>query len=540
VNFASQCPGGSADQTRANNAVQQTLAAAQDGFRYTNHIPQQERQFTGTVEEFAKAFPDIMKRVVSDSFRYKTNWEKEADYVIAAARTCDEAISQVAQRIKSLGALQGTKYEACSPSINVSQRLNQNVNLQAQRGMVMTVTLPPGQNSTGQFILQVVFTRLPSDVITSAQSTMLPDRRYVVNDYRIFTATINPTPRSDKSLPTTTAGSPTPPQILAPPAYRTLDPASFKQFDGSNGFSRGIDASVVSGVVLDLNLIHLQPTVLNDPKFLNYFIRLNNCGNLEIDAQMNNEFVYPKMAAFYKDKAAEILKAVPSEIGGLSFRKAVTLGQYDLARMAFPLTTELRLDHFDIARQFSCVSTQFFGGLPTYQIRFNPVNFREMPMDELKAREFVAGSPGSRGVVLKFDLDIVEQQPTTLNGKVVFLGKIRTVTALRTDYPIPLAVLSSAGDTDRVVSPTGSPVGPPSNALPNSPEVSAHADAYGRSFLQYIRSCNAGIGRACQLAGYCYENGRGVDKDIEMARQYYQKGCDINDPGSCTHVKMLK
>jgi hypothetical protein len=175
---------------------------------------------------------------------------------------------------------------------------------------------------------------------------MLPDRRYIVNDYTIVTATINPTPRSDKSLPITTAGSLTPPQILPPPAYHTLDPASFKQFDGSSGFS----AEIVSGVILDLNLIHLQPTVLNDSKFLNYFIRINNCGSLEINTQMNNEFVYPKMAAFYKDKAAEILKAVPSELGSLSFRKPVTLGQYDLSRMTFPLTTELRLDHFDVAR----------------------------------------------------------------------------------------------------------------------------------------------------------------------------------------------
>jgi hypothetical protein len=94
----------------------------------------------------------------------------------------------------------------------------------------------------------------------------------------------------------------------------------------------------------------LQPTVLNDSKFLNYFIRINNCGSLETNAQMNNEFVYPKMAAFYRDKAAEILKAVPSELGSLSFRKPVTLGQYDLSRMTFPLTTELRLDHFDVAR----------------------------------------------------------------------------------------------------------------------------------------------------------------------------------------------
>jgi hypothetical protein len=503
------------------------LAAAQDGFRYMNHIPREKRLFTGTVEEFAKTLPTLMKQIISESGLYQTNWEKETAYVIAAARTCEDIIPRVAQRIRNLDALQGTKFEACHPSINVSTELNPKINLQGQRGIVLAVSI---RDSKGTFILQASFTRLPSDTLISAQSTMLPDRRYLVNDYSIITATINPAPLSDKG--------PIPPQTLPPPAYRTLTPTAFKQFDGSEGYSGAPDAS---GVVLDLNLMHLQPEVLNDPRFLNYFIRLNYCGGadqfydeLRLDQQMKNEFVYPRMAAFYKEKSAEILRTVPSELGSLSFRKNVTLGQYDLTRLAFPLTSELRLDHFDIVGRRGCLSNPGTDGLPAYAIRFNPVVFREMPMDELKAREYVAGTPGTRGVVLKFDLDIVQQQPIALNGKVVFTGKIRSVGVLRSgNWPGEIAVLSPEGDANTTPYSAQNPAVSQGTPSPNSPKMPAPEDPHKNAFLRDVGSCNAGYVRACEIVAYDYIHGRGVDQNIEMARKYYQKACDLGNTADC-------
>lgn len=218
-------------------------------------------------------------------------------------------------------------------------------------------------------------------------------------------------------------------------------------------------------VMLDLNLARLKPTLISDDQpFLNYFIMLNNCGDMGMFRALKSEFDYPGMAGFYKSKAAEILGSLSLPVGAMS--PEYFLGEYDPARHSFPFVgygrsgaprKPVKLDSLSvttdrgglpcgnavqIATSVRYTSARPDGVLsnlgPAYTMSFKENNeFTELPMDETHAREYVDGlRGGARMVTLLIDFDVLPQAPTmTTTGGVVYIrlaGKINKVTAVKT------------------------------------------------------------------------------------------------------------
>lgn len=213
---------------------------------------------------------------------------------------------------------------------------------------------------------------------------------------------------------------------------------------GSPGRPGGSD-----GVLLDLNLMRLQPSTLDDPEFLKYFIALNNCANPQIGAELASEFEFPKLSAFYKDKAATILSAVPTtirlDLGSLA------LGQYDPIRKAFPILNggwtapgaPRQLGFFtDHVEPFPtrtdlvvCIpANRFSSNKPIYQIKFDALKFTEVPVDEAVAKDFVLKS-SDRHLQLIVDIEILPQKPNLMTAPhrpwaVGLNGKVTKVVAV--------------------------------------------------------------------------------------------------------------
>jgi len=60
-------------------------------------------------------------------------------------------------------------------------------------------------------------------------------------------------------------------------------------------------------------------------------------------------------------------------------------------------------------------------------------------------------------------------------------------------------------------------------------------------FLHYRDGCDHDHDpKSCEIVGFSYQRGEGVDKDILMARRYFQKGCDLRDEASCLQLKSFK
>jgi hypothetical protein len=237
--------------------------------------------------------------------------------------------------------------------------------------------------------------------------------------------------------------------------YGILDNATVARFRNS---------AAEPTVMLDLNLARLKPSLISDDQpFLDYFIMLNNCGDVGMFRALKSEFDYPAMAGFYKSKATEILRPFSLAVGAIS--PVYFLGEYDPARHSFPFVRDMRpgaprqpvkLDSLTISadRQGlqglpSCgnalqVATSvrlngvLSGGGPVYTVRFNANNeFAELPMDEPHAREYVEGlRGGGRIVTLLIDFDILSQAPTStpvISGvvHVNLAGEIKKVTAVK-------------------------------------------------------------------------------------------------------------
>lgn len=229
-----------------------------------------------------------------------------------------------------------------------------------------------------------------------------------------------------------------------------------------------------NGVLLDLNFMRLQSTSLNDPAFFKYFVALNNCSNPQITSLLKSEFDFPKIAAFYKERAPTILSAVPTtlrvQIGKLS------PGEYDSARKAFPIKYQGRthpgqpppqgftIDHVDpvpertallVCKPASSLLASIGGreGPPVYEIKFDRLQFTEVPMDEAKARNWILTTP-VRQLTLIMDIDILPNAPAVLTAQgrplgVVFDGQVKRVAALGMK---PLRT-ASAAETDSQQSP---------------------------------------------------------------------------------------
>ncbi len=204
----------------------------------------------------------------------------------------------------------------------------------------------------------------------------------------------------------------------------------------------------LDGVRLFMNVLRMDPTLLDDDALLKHFMALNNCEPQNYNGfmhAMGSEFDYPKMAEFYKARAPEILKGVPTilHLGLTGFQ----LGQYDSQKGSFPFLAHVNgppaptvLTDIEVKMNDSCGTGQTYGPKDPFPLRFiyyriniKPINVTEVRMDEASARKYVAtlGKYSKiRPATLYLDLDVV-QDPAKLRipaaGEHAKLGEPLTV-----------------------------------------------------------------------------------------------------------------
>lgn len=67
-----------------------------------------------------------------------------------------------------------------------------------------------------------------------------------------------------------------------------------------------------------------------------------------------------------------------------------------------------------------------------------------------------------------------------------------------------------------------------------------HHGIMGRAFAKNLAKCNAGDGGACDHTGFALAYGWGVDKDPQMAEQFYEKSCALGSKRGCSDAKYGK
>lgn len=230
---------------------------------------------------------------------------------------------------------------------------------------------------------------------------------------------------------------------MAPPAAAPVQPIT--NWDSRYGHITNDDLERINDATLrfDLNYMRLNPAVLDEKPVMQYFIALNNCNHQDVARAIDNELDYPKLAAFYKAKAPEILASLSRIIPDIAFDRyigghqtgnwvlwsnSLTLGQYDPQRKAFPLNypgkssvdipDSLSMDggHRDYAN--TCPAAAKAAGvigshLPLkYGISIKPASYRELPMDEADARRYIDNAGPQRNVFLAVDAAILDSTPT--------------------------------------------------------------------------------------------------------------------------------
>ena len=69
--------------------------------------------------------------------------------------------------------------------------------------------------------------------------------------------------------------------------------------------------------------------------------------------------------------------------------------------------------------------------------------------------------------------------------------------------------------------------------------VSASSAAKEIDFDEAVAACEKGNGSMCFMIGAMYKDGLGPEKDIEKAKVYFTKGCELGDAFSCGTLKNL-
>jgi hypothetical protein len=212
----------------------------------------------------------------------------------------------------------------------------------------------------------------------------------------------------------------------------------------------------ISGLRDDLVWFRLNPSVLEDPTAMRYFIALNNCDSRTLMKQMDSEFDYPNMVAFYKSKAPEILSQVPLWLG---YSASVHLGEYDMTKKAFPLTDSngkkitITLNSFTMSADrgplnYTCGNALAAINRPDSVLDYSltvtvpTATYSALAMDEDAARRYVEGrgagrAGGGRSITVLLEFDIPQQTPGfTPRGSggapahVQLQGKISKITVL--------------------------------------------------------------------------------------------------------------
>jgi len=232
---------------------------------------------------------------------------------------------------------------------------------------------------------------------------------------------LNPILRASGAGQNTQSGSqsqPTPPSGQSSPEnYPTLSADQMRDMAvGSND------------IAFMVRLIQMRQNAeqLNTANFigvstdLKFFIQLNNCNNPQINRLLDNEFEYPKIAAYYKERAPEILSKIPTTI---SYWLTYSLRQYDSSTHSFWVDPKPRIMPVDGIGQPNC---KIFGGPTLYKNRYGifvrspsnadgvdrylavPFGLTRLPMAEEAARQYLSSlpNPAQRQIALKFRIQL--------------------------------------------------------------------------------------------------------------------------------------
>jgi hypothetical protein len=294
-------------------------------------------------------------------------------------------------------------------------------------------------------------------------------------------------PNSESKSPTSLAmakpqpAAPDRPTSASTPSAAAL---STSQADGqsTHGVLRAEDLERIgnAGLRFDLNAIRFDPKLLEQKPVMQYFIALNNCDDLGVQRALANELDYPALASFYSAKAAEILASLPDSAGIVMFRgntkggtlwgrsyggydptlKALSLGQYDLGRKAFPILVSDKSRTFDIAGVHQVEENRSIGQVcpvagdalarfranlalpPAYTVTVPSMSFSELPMSESDARKYIESTNSRpRGVVLGVDLHLKPNPKKSSAKEFAFDGTIARVVVMDPDSYEPIGTL---------------------------------------------------------------------------------------------------
>ncbi|HTP34428.1 MAG TPA: hypothetical protein VMJ75_19760 [Candidatus Acidoferrales bacterium] len=231
----------------------------------------------------------------------------------------------------------------------------------------------------------------------------------------------------------------------------------------------------------DLNYLRLNPAALDQKPVMQYFAALNNCNHRDVERALYNELDYPAIAEFYKARAAEILAPLPRTITDVAFDRyiggsqvgnvkmwtqSLTLGEYDRRRQVFPLRFPGK-DSVEIPEAMSidsgsrklaqtCPAAQKAASavhayLPAkYEIALRPAAYRELPMDEASARQYIDSTGPQRPVFLAVDVAIQDSPPNIERGnnflaKATFEARVVRLRVIDSRTEKPLGALFDDG-----------------------------------------------------------------------------------------------
>lgn len=61
-----------------------------------------------------------------------------------------------------------------------------------------------------------------------------------------------------------------------------------------------------------------------------------------------------------------------------------------------------------------------------------------------------------------------------------------------------------------------------------------------RAYELYKNSCELGLAKGCNEAGFMSERGMGVNADVKAAVKFYEKACKMGLEVGCENAKILK
>jgi hypothetical protein len=323
----------------------------------------------------------------------------------------------------------------------------------------------------------------------------------------------------------------------------------------ADAFQELSSSSLGSGLLFALNLIRIDPELLNSDPVLRFFVLANNCANPQIEKMLNNEFELPRIATFYKSNAGRILASLPNSF---EMQTDFILGAYDATNGSFPLRQPIKLTQYNPTPLGPCAGRagnlsgnfytyKFFGtGSGLHQVMFSPIEITQVPMTEQNARNYVNSldNPSVKRLNLVAHLELLPTKPTITNRgnqgiNVQTSGRIVNVAA----YDAHGKVIATLDNMIGPASPqplSAGPGTPPSSAhMDASPSANpvAHSGMMGSSFNREMAKCNSGDAHGCEMVGFDLEHGIGVDGNPQTAREYFKKSCDMGRKIACSHLK---